>query len=537
MNKLQYLSIFIEESKDNLQLMSNSLLALEKNPNNLNEVDVIFRGAHTLKGMSAAMGFKTMSELTHKMEDILAIIKNGLVEIDPYIINTLFKCIDILTFMINNISDTGKAEYDITSVGIEIEKINSYIKRSIQPKEIIYPKDLERVALKENIKNSSINDESIENHKNKNIKVDIEKLDEIMNLVSELLIQRLNLEQITNDNRITVLNDTIEKMNRTTTKLQNLVENISMMPLEVVFNRFPRMMRDLSLELNKEVNFVIEGEEIKLDRTVIEEIGEPLIQILRNAVDHGIEFKGDRIKNGKDPIGNIKLMAYEEGTNAIIKISDDGCGIDVEALKLKRRSLNLEEKELDKDEIRKLIFAQGFSTKEVVTNVSGRGVGMSIVKSKINELGGTVDFYSSKGRGSIFVIKIPLTLRILPAIIVKIGLDIFAIPLSYIYRILSAEEINMEYVNDKKVVNYMGKQVPIINMDGDIKADKENFVLLVKADDNILAIFTDDLLEQREIAIKPLGKPLCDLKKYMGATILLDGRVALILDIGAFKDV
>lgn len=537
MNKLQYLAIFIEESKDNLQLMSNSLLSLEKNPHNLNEIDVIFRGAHTLKGMSAAMGFKTMSELTHKMEDILAIIKNGLVGIDADIINTLFKCIDILTFMINNISDKGNAEYDIISVGSEIEKINSYIKRSIQPKEIICSKDLNRSALKEDMKKSVIGEETIESHKNKNIKVDIEKLDEIMNLVSELLIQRLNLEQITKDNRIIVLSDTLEEMTRTTSKLQNLVENISMMPLEVVFNRFPRMMRDLALELNKDINFVIDGEETKMDRTVIEEIGEPLIQILRNAVDHGIEFKEERIKKGKSPIGNIKLTAYEEGTNAIIKISDDGRGIDVEALKLKRDSLNLEKKDIDKDEIRKLIFTQGFSTKDVVTNVSGRGVGMSVVKSKINELGGTVDFYSSKGRGSIFIIKIPLTLRILSAIIVKIGLDIFAIPLSYIYRIISAEEVNREYINNKKVLNYMGKQVPIINMYGDIKADKENFVIMVKADDRILAILTDDLLEQREIVIKPLGKPLCDLKQYMGATILLNGRVALILDIGAFKDI
>ncbi|UFH66180.1 chemotaxis protein CheA [Clostridium cadaveris] len=536
MNKLKYLSIFVEESKDNLQMISNSLLALEKNPHDLNEINIIFRGTHTLKGMSAAMEFKAMSELTHKMEDLLTIIKSGLIELNSDITNTLFNCIDILTLIVNTIDNTENGEYDISSVSAEIERINLHIEKSIKPKEIITPNSTNSKTLKneKRINNSELN-KGILNNRNKNIKVEVDKLDEVMNLVSEVIAQRLNLEQITKENRLTELNETLEDMMRTTAKLQNLVEDISMMPLEVVFNRFPRMMRDLSVELNKEINFVIEGKETKMDRTVIEEIGEPLIQLLRNAIDHGIESNDDRIKKGKEPIGNIRLTAYQEGKNAIIKISDDGCGIDTEALRLKRKSLNLEEKKLDKDEIKKLIFTQGFSTKDTVTNISGRGVGMSIVKSKIDDLGGSIDFYSENGLGSTFIIKIPLTLRILAATIVKIGENIFAIPLSYIYRIISTEEVVIEEIEDKRIINYMGNYIPIVNMYGAVKAHDENFVIIVKVEEKILAFLVDAILEQREIAIKPLGKIISGLKEYMGATILMNGKVVLILDISAFK--
>ncbi|WP_462392160.1 Hpt domain-containing protein, partial [Clostridium cadaveris] len=278
MNKLKYLSIFVEESKDNLQMISKSKLAHEKNPHDLNEINIIFRGTHTLKGMSAAMEFKAMSELTHKMEDLLTIIKSGLIELNSDITNTLFNCIDILTLIVNTIDNTENGEYDISSVSAEIERINLHIEKSIKPKEIITPNSTNSKTLKneKRINNSELN-KGILNNRNKNIKVEVDKLDEVMNLVSEVIAQRLNLEQITKDNRLTELNETLEDMMRTTAKLQNLVEDISMMPLEVVFNRFPRMMRDLSVELNKEINFVIEGKETKMDRTVIEEIGEPLI--------------------------------------------------------------------------------------------------------------------------------------------------------------------------------------------------------------------------------------------------------------------
>lgn len=506
-------------------MMSNSLLELEKNPHNLNEVNIILRGAHTLKGMSAAMGFKNISELTHKMEDILTNIKSGFIELDFNMANVLFKCIDILTLIVNTIDDTENEDYDISSLSDEMEKINLNIEKDIQPKEIITCET--DTVIFENAK--ATNEKSDAENIYRNIKVDIDKLYEIMNLVSEVIAQRLNLEQLAKSNRLTYLNDVLEEMMMTTSKLKNLIEDISMMPLETVLNRFPRMMRDLSLELNKEINFTIKGKETKMDRTVIEEIGEPLIQVLRNAIDHGIESREERIRKGKDPIGNINITAYQEGTSAIIKISDDGRGIDVEV------SMP-DGKELDKDQVKKLIFTQGFSTKNVVTNISGRGVGMNIVKSKIDELGGTIDFHSIKGKGSTFIIKIPLTLRILSAIIIKIGEDIFAIPISYIYRIIKAKEVSIECAEGRRFINYMGKHIPIIDICENEKYNEESFVVMVKVRKDILAILADDLLEQREIAVKPFGKPLCDLKEYIGATILMNGKVALILNIDAFKE-
>ena len=333
------------------------------------------------------------------------------------------------------------------------------------------------------------------------------------------------------------LNETLEQVARITSDLQDLVMKIRMLPLDVVFNRFPRMIRDLSVELNKEINFVIKGADTELDRTVIDEIGEPLIHLIRNAADHGIEDRETRIAKGKDPMGTIKLIAYQEGTKAVIKVEDDGNGIDVEKVRSKAERVGISTEGMADDDIKNLIFAQGFSTNEQVTDISGRGVGMDVVKTKITALGGTVSVESEMGKGSSFIIKLPLTLQIIQALLVKVGEDTLAISLGYIDRVIDFSEDMVKKSNNREVIMYRGNVIPFVRVNEKLKieeSDSDNkFVVIVKVGDKTTGLLVDSLLGQQEIVIKHLGKTLKNMKQYIGATILGDGLVTLILDVAA----
>ncbi len=313
---------------------------------------------------------------------------------------------------------------------------------------------------------------------------------------------------------------------------------IRMLPLDTVFNRFPRMIRDISLELNKDINFIIEGAETELDRTVIDEIGEPLIHLLRNAADHGIEERNKRVEAGKNPIGTIKLQAYQEGTKAIIKVIDDGAGINIEGIKKKAESIGISTKEMSEQEIKKLIFVQGISTNKTITDISGRGVGMDAVQAKITALGGSVELVSDEATvGASFIIKLPLTLQIIQALLLRVGDETFAISLNYIDRVIVYNKEIIRKTNGREVIFYRDKIIPLVRLNEKLnircKESKKKFVIIVNIRDKSFGLLVDSLIGQQEIVIKPLGKALKDLNEYVGATILGNGLVTLILDVGA----
>ncbi|ERI90875.1 putative chemotaxis protein CheA [Clostridiales bacterium oral taxon 876 str. F0540] len=367
------------------------------------------------------------------------------------------------------------------------------------------------------------------------VRVDLERLDKFMNMVSELVIHRTRLEQIGSSLRMAELNETLEQVARTTSDLQDLVMKIRMMPLDVVFNRFPRMVRDLSVELKKDIELVVQGQETELDRTVIDEIGEPLIHLIRNAADHGIESREERIQKGKDPVGKIKLIAYQEGTKAVIKVEDDGKGLDVEKIKTKAERIGISTEGMSDSDIRNLIFVQGFSTNEVVTDISGRGVGMDVVKTKISALGGTVDVISEIDKGTSFIIRLPLTLQIIQALLVKVGSETMAISLGYIDRVIDYKDDLVKKTNNKEVIIYNGNVIPLIRVNKKLgieaSENSKNYIVIVKVGEKVVGLLVDSLFGQKEIVIKPLGKTLQGLKEYIGATILGDGLVTLILDV------
>ena len=728
MNVSQYLSMFLEECLENLTKLNDSLLELEQEPENLEVVNSIFRVSHTIKGMSATMGYMRMSDLTHKMEDVLSKFRDGTLKVNRDVVTILFRCLDTLELMVDNISDGGTDDVEIedimnslTSVtGVKEEEnkisqeevkknkeenkekklesgsedksnvnsqitvkdklkleehtmnvinINSqyysvyevkiYLSENVLLKTarvFIFLRELEKYGdiihilptvqdieienfdlevdvvyittiseeklkniiksiseiqkvvikqltpdnikeaygeevfinleeVKENIKNQlkeeklneelSINKDEPKNNNevngkninkeqrnvdNKNVaikdiskkkqivthkkaaqsvRVDLDRLDMFMNMVSELVIHRTRLEQISNTYNLPELNETLEQIARSTSELQDLVMKIRMLPLEVVFNRFPRMIRDLSLELNKEIQFLIEGASTELDRTVIDEIGEPLIHLLRNAVDHGIETKEERIRVGKSSVGRIKLYAYQEGTKAVIKIEDDGRGINVEKVKMKAEKIGINIDGMSDNDIKNLIFLEGFSTNEEVTDLSGRGVGMDVVKTKISSLGGTIDLYSEFGKGSTFVIKLPLTLQIIKALLVKIKGETMAISLGFIDSVINWKKDLIKKSNNKEVISYRDEIIPLIRMSEKFNLDVAeknnsksiNYIIIAKVGEKMAALLVDDLLGQQEIVIKGLGKSLQGLKEYIGATILGDGLVTLIVDV------
>ncbi len=437
--------------------------------------------------------------------------------------------------LISNISEVYRVEISYVEVDDHYESLISNKEVINEVKDIVKNVQVDSKIIEAKDIKKENNNASKRTHQS--VRVDLQRIDKLMNMVSELVIYRTRLEQIVIDDKSQELIETLEQVERTTSDLQDLVMKIRMLSLEVVFNRFPRMIRDLSVELKKEINFVIEGSETELDRTVIDEIGEPLIHLLRNAADHGIESKEERIKNGKDPVGTIKLVAYQEGTKALIKVSDDGAGINLAKVKEKAEEVGISTEGLSESDIRNLIFAQGFSTNKVVTDISGRGVGMDVVKSKISSLGGTVDVVSNEGKGTSFIIKLPLTLQIIQALLVKIGDETLAISLGFIDRVIDYKEEMVKKTNGEEVIIYRDNVIPLIRLNERLniesKDSNKKFIIIVKVGERTVGLLVDSLFGQQEIVIKPLGKSLKFLKEYIGATILGNGLVTLILDVAA----
>jgi len=377
----------------------------------------------------------------------------------------------------------------------------------------------------------------------KTVRVEISRLDVLLNLVSELIIQKTRLEGIGGLEKSQTYNETVEYLERITTNLHDAVMKVRMVPVETVFNRFPRMIRDISRELNKEVVLTMSGEETELDRTVIDEIGDPLIHLLRNSVDHGIEQLQKRREMGKEEVGSINLRAYQDGNTVVIEVEDDGQGINIEKVKNKAIDKGLVSKDiagsLSKKDIIDFLFKPSFSTADVVTDISGRGVGLDVVKTKIESLGGVVEVETETGKGSRFIIRLPLTLAIIQALLVQIGNEKYAIQLSSIKQIINISPSDIKMVQKQEVILLRNTVIPIIRLDRVLKVPKEEkelkqfTVVIVKKGDRLSGFLVDSIIGQQEIVQKPLGKFLSGIKTITSATILGDGNVALILDVNS----
>ena len=677
----QYLEVFIEESREHLQACNEHLLELEKNPENLQIVNEIFRSAHTLKGMSATMGYEDLASLTHQMENVLDAIRNKKIVFSPEILDVIFLAVDDLDGMVESIANGGDGKRNVeevveklsqiekgepigvktasqevaTAVVVEnptanqeydefettilqqstdqgfftyeitvslkkdcvlkaarvymifgaLEALGQVIK-SLPPVEeleeekfdfeflmtfiskenakeieeaIMKISEVEKVTIREfNAQTKSPKQEDVSENKsdeekieavqeeetkpvqnsekkkeekqtpttkvsNKSIRVNIERLDILMNLFEELVIDRGRLEQISQNLKDQELHETVERMSRVTGDLQNIILNMRMVPVETVFNRFPRMVRQLARDLNKKINLQIVGAETELDRTVIDEIGDPLVHLIRNALDHGIETPEVRKANNKDEEGSVILRAYHSGNHVFIEMEDDGAGINKEKVLSKAISKGIVTEEsaktLTDSQIAELIFASGFSTADKISDVSGRGVGLDVVKNTIESLGGTIMIDSQEGKGSLFSIQLPLTLSIISVMLVEIQEEKYAIPLSSIIETAIVHKNDVLQAHNQTVIDFRGKVVPLLFLKDifDVPNYKEEndyySILIVRKGDKLAGLVVDGFIGQQEVVLKSLGTYLSSAYAISGATILGDGQVALIVDCNA----
>lgn len=677
MSMAQYMSVFIDESKEHLQLMNDSLLKLEQEPEDIKIIDEVFRSAHTLKGMSATMGFTRIAELTHHMENVLDNIRTGKATVDTDLVDILFECLDTLNALVDEVIEAGQESTEVTDLMSKLEEMtkgtgnkekvtkdvpkvenkkeenkastdgklnmefNEYEKEVIvaghqkdmktylievnldegcllkaartymvfrnleeigeiiksspsvqeleeekfdnsfvvaflsnkavaeiqkevqdisevravtveeyimdfkdEPKDKVEAKPVEKkVETKPTAKSPVKNEKTGEAvKKTATVRVDTEKLDALMNLVAELVINKTRLAQIGSEYNLQELSETLSHVDRVTSDLQSVVTKARMVPIETVFSRFPRVVRDLAKDLGKDIELVVQGKETELDRTVIDEIGDPLIHLIRNSVDHGIEKPEIRKESGKTTTGTILLKAEHEGNSVVITIKDDGKGLNEELIVKKALEKGLISDEdiskMTKEEKIKLIFASGFSTAEKVTDVSGRGVGMDVVRTKIEALNGSIEVVSEVGEGTEIKIKLPLTLAIIEALMVKLEDEIFAIPLANIVETIDISKEEIKVVQSENVVLLRGEIVPILNLSKllDVETKKPeiedtNTVVIVKVGSKKIGLVVDVLIGQQEIVIKSLGKLFTGTKGITGATVLGNGEVALILDV------
>ncbi|MER2226452.1 MAG: chemotaxis protein CheA [Carnobacterium sp.] len=667
----KYLDLFFEETDEHLQSLNEQVLELENNPEDSSIVDVMFRSAHTIKGMAATMGYDTMAKLTHKMENVFDLLKQKIIAADTISIALIFDCLDTLSDLVEDLREGNDAERDISnlakrldqvssgesaieeaseleqetgsSLNLALEKVedsdlmiieaakedgyNAYVlaiqidedssmknarvylvmSKLEQHGDVLYSEPGTEVLENDDFGNifkliyvSQLDEETvhnlaldnseieevliqtiqqaddlmvkaaetvhvtetpIENQKvesvvepqattkaptkgkaqnhamNQSIRVDIGKLDSFMNLVSELVIYRTRLEDLSDQLQVSEMNEPLDHVARISSELQELVLKIRMQPVSTVMTRFPRMIRDLGNDLGKEFNLVIEGEDTELDRTVVSELSEPLVHLLRNSADHGVEMPEDRVKLGKDPKGTIKITAYQEGNRVVLTLSDDGKGVNPTIIKESAERKGISTEGMSDKEIQQLIFHPGFSTAKEVTSISGRGVGMDAVKQKITELGGTVELESVVNQGTTFKINLPLTLSIIQSLLVTVGQDTFAIPLGIIKTIVKVTEEDIVHVHNREVYKYEGLAVPVIRLNKALSMETNEesnlHLVLVKHGESYKALAVDDLVRQQEIVIKKLGQELKMLKNYLGATILGDGSIILILDVSA----
>ncbi|OWR27864.1 chemotaxis protein CheA [Saccharibacillus sp. O23] len=693
MDMNQYLSMFIDESNDHLQSLNEKMLELEASPEDISIVQVIFRSAHTLKGMAATMGFEDLAALTHQMENVLDLVRNDKLKMQNFIFDTLFKSLDALEAMVQDITQGGEGKADVSTIVASLQAIvrgetpgaaaetpsgsapnaeaqpsgpaiskeqvqldefqHSILEQSLaaghrvlfievsiredcqlkaaraymvfdlleRSGEVVksYPtvQEIEQEKFDrsfslyfiteknpDELRTMILNLSEIEDAKlvsidsdtlaqlgeaikaqeeagaveapaavaeavpaepaaaeekavqgdkqpaatkkvvaapSRTIRVDIERLDVLMNLFSELLIDRVRLEQLATEIKSQELTESVEHMGRVSSDLQNIVMKLRMVAIDTVFNRFPRMVRDLAKSLGKKLDLVITGAETELDRTVIDEIGDPLVHLLRNSVDHGIESIAERVAAGKPETGTVNLRAFHSGNHVFIEIQDDGKGIDrskVLASAIKKGVVTEDEsRSMTDEQVYQLLFAPGFSTAEKISDISGRGVGLDVVKSKIASLGGHVAVTSTLGEGTLFSVQLPLTLSIISAMMIRLGSEKYAIPLSSIVETGIIRKNQVRNVHGSKLIPYRDAHIPLMSLSRFFDApdfneddEDETEIVVIRKGDRMAALAIDSFIGQNEIVIKNLGKYLPQVQGISGATILGDGQVALILD-------
>jgi two-component system chemotaxis sensor kinase CheA len=553
----QFKEIFVSEAKEHLSSMNANLLELEKNPLDKDLLNEIFRLSHTLKGMSATMGYEKLAGLTHEMENVLDVYKKGKMTAGSETVDVLFSCFDTLEQLLEEIVTGEDKQVQADAV---IQQLKSVIETKPETKSELKPKLESQPAVEPQVHLSTNPDKAVQQDtagieqepevhvakiKTQTVRLKVEHLDRLMNFVGELVIIKARLLQIGQLHRITEFTGALSQFDRISIDLQEEVLKTRMVPVNHIFDRYPRMVRDLAKRLNKEIDFQLFGSDIEIDRTLLEEINEPLVHLLRNAVDHGIETVEDRQKNGKSLTGLVKLSAKRERGFCLIEIADDGKGMSADDIRQKAVEKGIvtidESKVLSDDETLMLICHPSFSMAKQITDISGRGVGMDVVKNLVESFNGKLEIRSRKGEGTTFVLHLPLTLAIIQALLVTIAGETYAVPLTNVTEIARIDVENIKTVGTKEVLYLRNEIIPLIRLakvythknKTAVNTGQDTYAVLVEIRDKKVALAVTHLVGRQEIVIKTLPGMLKHSKNFSGATILGDGQAILIIDINS----
>ena len=548
---------FLVESHENLTRLDRELVELEERPHNAALLASIFRTIHTIKGTCGFLGFSTLEAITHQAESLLSQLRDAQRELTPSLVSLILETVDATRRVLVSIEASGEEGpdrfEDLTArlrAAAQIEAHPGGRSASEPPSGSTAPVPAAREAgspgSPEHANEHAAQEEIAKSSAvaGANIRVGVGLPDKLMDLVGELELTRNQILQFNTEREDAALNATSQRLNLITTELQEGVMKTRMQPIGMVWNKLPRVVRDMAVALGKQIRLELDGAETELDRTIIEAIKDPLVHLVRNACDHGIEPPEVRARAGKPPEGTLTLRAYHEGGQVNIEIGDDGAGIDLARVRQKAIEKGLvrpeQEEKLTDRETLNLVFQPGFSTAPVVTNVSGRGVGLDVVKSHIEKIGGTVDLLSRPGEGCTVKLKIPLTLAIIPGLVVASGGERFVIPQVSLLELLRLEgdssEKHIEHVHGTPVYRRRGSLLPIaylnqvLGLESAHRGEAVSMVVL-QAEDRQFGLVVDGINDTQEIVVKPLSKQLKGLNVYAGATIMGDGRVALILDV------
>jgi two-component system chemotaxis sensor kinase CheA len=564
---------FLTETSELLEKVDDDLLMLEKTPGDMELLNRIFRSVHTVKGAASFLEFELLVKVTHKSEDVLNRLRKGELAVDNKIMDVILEAIDLVKLLVDDIKKDNIVERPLDGTLARLEKVLTDKQEEASAPPACQDPDQHTNASPEPVNEESasadtpdatadiqqrVEQETVAGGQQASVnkdaqdkstlRVDVKRVDDLMNQVGELVLERNRMSHLNSDCLGRTNNDAfadefgklVKRISFITSELQMQVLKMRLVPVGTVFRKFPRIVRNLARDLGKQVELKIFGEETELDRSVVDEIGDPLIHLVRNALDHALESAEDRLAAGKPRVGCITLSARHEGNNIIISIKDDGRGLDPEKISAKALEKGVVTAEqlalMSQKEIFDLIFLPGFSTKEKVSDLSGRGVGMDVVKTNVRKLNGIIDIKSEMGKGSEIILRLPLTLAIIQSLMVEIEGETYSIPLSAVIETLRVRQDEFCSVGGREVLRLRKTALPLMRLQqrfaiNGAEIDREFlYIVVVGIAEKRLGLVVTRLLGQQEVAIKSLGNYLADVPGIAGSTILGDGKVALIVD-------
>ena len=600
----EILNEFLVEAEEMIELLDQRFISLEADPTNRAMLDEIFRAMHSMKGSGGFLGFTRLVDVAHRAENILNKLRQGDMAVTPTVINVVLEAVDVVKLLMADIRESGTDTHvEVVAISAKLDNIlagqdSGQTQTSVTPPmptadsavptdpahDAPVPTKLGEILIQEGsvskeqvlealdqqdrklplgeilVQSGVITEKTLETALQKQakpskggeddqtIRVETSRLDSVMNLVGELVLGRNRLMKLgggleqsyENEPLVRGLTETLAQLNLVTTDLQLAVMKTRMLPIRKVLAKFPRMVRDLSQKLNKQVRLELHGEETELDKSVADEVGDPLVHIVRNAIDHGIELPAERQASGKAMEGLVRIAASQEGNSIVIRIQDDGKGLQVDRIKAKALSRGIaseaELASMDPRDVLNMVFLPGFSTADKVTDVSGRGVGMDVVRTNIRRINGSVEIDSQVGKGSVITIKLPLTIAIIQALLVEVEQATFAIPLGSVIEAVKITKDDVKTINGREVLTLRERVLPLLRLSEEFEIPRDStcdkfYVVVVGMGERHVGVIVDRLRSQEEVVIKSMGDYLSEIKGVAGATITGEGKVVLILDI------